>query len=57
MRKFVLAAALFASLCTVATAGPKEDGLQVLEKWTNAFSVPFAVPSALCASAAAEVRR
>jgi uncharacterized protein (TIGR02246 family) len=38
MRKFVFAAALFVSLCAVATAGPKEDGLQVLEKWTKAFS-------------------
>ena len=38
MHKFVLAAALFVSLCAVATAGPKEDGLQVLEKWTKAFS-------------------
>jgi uncharacterized protein (TIGR02246 family) len=38
MRKFVLAAALFVSLCAVATAGPKEDGLEVLEKWSKAFS-------------------
>ena len=38
MRKLLLAAALFASLCSVATAGPKEDALQVLEKWTKAFS-------------------
>src|SRR5687768_14594393 len=38
MRKLLLAAALFASLCSTATAGPKEDALQVLEKWTKAFS-------------------
>ena len=38
MRKFLVATALLASLCTVATAGPKEDGLQVLEQWTKAFS-------------------
>lgn len=38
MRKLLLAAALFASLCSVATAGPKEEALQVLEKWTKAFS-------------------
>jgi hypothetical protein len=38
MRRCLLATALFASLCAVATAGPKEDGLQVLEKWTKAFS-------------------
>ena len=37
MRKFLLAAA-FASICSVATAGPMEDALQVLEKWTRAFS-------------------
>ena len=36
--KLLLAAALLASLCSVATAGPKEDALQVLEKWTKAFS-------------------
>lgn len=38
MRKLLLAAALFALLCSTATAGPKEDALQVLEKWTKAFS-------------------
>jgi uncharacterized protein (TIGR02246 family) len=38
MRKLLLAAVLFASLCSTATAGPKEDALQVLEKWTKAFS-------------------
>ena len=38
MRKLLLAAALVSSLCSVATAGPKEDALQVLERWTKAFS-------------------
>ena len=38
MRKLLIAVALFASLCSTATAGPKEDALQVLEKWTKAFS-------------------
>jgi uncharacterized protein (TIGR02246 family) len=38
MRKLLLAAILFASLCSVATAGPKEDALLVLERWTKAFS-------------------
>ena len=38
MRKLLLAAVLFASLCSLATAGPKEEALQVLEKWTKAFS-------------------
>lgn len=38
MRKLLLAAVLFGSLCSTAIAGPKEDALQVLEKWTKAFS-------------------
>ena len=38
MHKLLLAGALFASLCLNAIAGPKEDALQVLEKWTKAFS-------------------
>lgn len=38
MRRFVLAAAMFAALCSLANAGPKEDALQVLEKWAKAFS-------------------
>lgn len=29
---------LFGFLCSTAIAGPKEDALQVLEKWTKAFS-------------------
>jgi len=38
MRKLLFAVALFASLCSTAIAGPKEDALLVLEKWTKAFS-------------------
>jgi uncharacterized protein (TIGR02246 family) len=38
MHKLLFAAVLFASLCSTVTAGPKEDALQVLEKWTKAFS-------------------
>lgn len=38
MRKLLLAATLFASLCSAATAGPKEDALLVVEKWTKAFT-------------------
>jgi uncharacterized protein (TIGR02246 family) len=38
MRTLLLAAFGFASLCPLATAGPKEDALLVLEKWTRAFS-------------------
>jgi uncharacterized protein (TIGR02246 family) len=37
MRKTLIAAALFASLCSTAIAGPKEDALQVVEKWAKAF--------------------
>lgn len=38
MRKLLIAVALFASFGATAIAGPKEDALQVLEKWTKAFS-------------------
>lgn len=38
MRKLLIAVALFASLCSTAIAGPKEEALQVLEKWTKAFT-------------------
>ena len=38
MRKLLIAVALYASLCSPAIADPKEDALQVLEKWTQAFS-------------------
>ena len=37
MRRLLVYVALFALLCSTATAGPKEDALQVLEKWTKAF--------------------
>src|SRR5712691_3698691 len=38
MRIFLFAVALVASLSSAATAGPKEEALQVLEKWTKAFT-------------------
>ena len=38
MRIFVFAAALSALLISTAHSGPKEDALQVLEKWTKAFA-------------------
>lgn len=38
MSRSLFAVVLLASLCSAATAGPKEDALQVLEKWTRAFS-------------------
>jgi uncharacterized protein (TIGR02246 family) len=38
MRTLTLAVALLASFCSTAMAGPKEEALQVLEKWTKAFS-------------------
>lgn len=38
MRKLLLVVALFASLCSVAFAGPREEALQVVEKWTKAFT-------------------
>jgi uncharacterized protein (TIGR02246 family) len=37
MRAFVFTIALFASLSSAATAGPKEEALQILERWTKAF--------------------
>ena len=37
MRKLLIAVALFASLCSTAIAGPKEDAFDILEKWTKAF--------------------
>ena len=40
MRTFLLAVALSASLSSAATAGPKEEALQVLEKWSKAFTDP-----------------
>ena len=38
MRELLFAVALFASLCSTVIAGPKEEALQVLEKWTKAFA-------------------
>jgi uncharacterized protein (TIGR02246 family) len=38
MRKLVIAVALVASVCTSASAGPREEALHVLEKWTKAFT-------------------
>ena len=34
----VFAFALITSLCSTAIAGPKEDALQVVERWTKAFT-------------------
>jgi uncharacterized protein (TIGR02246 family) len=38
MRKFLMAIALFGLFCSVAVAGPKEDALQIVEKWAKAFT-------------------
>ena len=38
MRKLLVAIALITWLCSTAIAGPKEEALQVLEKWTTAFT-------------------
>lgn len=38
MRKLLIAVAMFASLCSTVIAGPKEEALLVLEKWTKAFT-------------------
>jgi uncharacterized protein (TIGR02246 family) len=38
MRNLLVIVTLFATLSTTAVAGPKEDALQVLDKWTKAFS-------------------
>src|SRR5439155_7481339 len=38
MRELLVAVALITSLCSTAIAGPKEDALQVVEKWTKAFT-------------------
>jgi uncharacterized protein (TIGR02246 family) len=38
MRELLIAVVLFFSLCSVAVAGPKEEALQVVEKWTKAFT-------------------
>ena len=38
MRTFLSAVVLLISLSSTANAGPKEEALQVVEKWTNAFT-------------------
>jgi uncharacterized protein (TIGR02246 family) len=38
MRTFLSAVTLFALVSSVATAGPKEEAVQILERWTKAFS-------------------
>ena len=38
MREMLIAVALLASLCSTAIAGPKEDALQVVERWAKAFT-------------------
>jgi len=38
MRAFLSAVVLLISLSSTANAGPKEEALQVVEKWTNAFT-------------------
>ena len=38
MRAFLSALTLIVSLSSAAIAGPKEDALQVLEKWAKAFT-------------------
>ena len=38
MREVLIAIALFVSLCSNSVAGPKEDALQVVEKWAKAFT-------------------
>lgn len=38
MRSLLFAIGLFVALCQVAIAGPREDALQVLEKWAKAFT-------------------
>jgi uncharacterized protein (TIGR02246 family) len=38
MRVFLSSVALLAALSSVATAGPKEEALQVVERWDKAFT-------------------
>ena len=38
MHRLLIAVALFASLCSTAIAGPREEALQVVEKWSKAFT-------------------
>ena len=38
MRKLTFAIALFSSVCSAAIAGPREEALQVIDKWAQAFT-------------------
>ncbi|MBI4251676.1 MAG: DUF4440 domain-containing protein [Candidatus Tectomicrobia bacterium] len=38
MRALLVAAALITLHCSIAIAGPQEEALQVVEKWTRAFT-------------------
>ena len=38
MRALLVAIALIAALCSTAIAGPKEEALQVVEQWAQAFT-------------------
>ena len=38
MRELLVTIALITLFCSTAIAGPKEEALQVLEKWTKAFT-------------------
>ena len=38
LREILISVTLLVSLCSSAIAGPKEDALQVVEKWAKAFS-------------------
>jgi uncharacterized protein (TIGR02246 family) len=38
MRAFLSAIAMVAAFSSAATAGPKEDALQIVEKWSKAFN-------------------
>lgn len=38
MRRLAIGVALFASLSTIAHAGPKEEALALLDRWAKAFS-------------------
>ena len=38
MRELLVAIALITLFCSTAIAGPKEEALQILEKWTKAFT-------------------
>ena len=38
MRAFLSAVVLLVSLSSTANAGPKEEALQVVEQWSNAFT-------------------